>query len=601
MMELLARGQQDNQQWKRTLPRDAAVVVGRDAGSWSVPWEPWISRQHVELRLEDDHVHVRRLSEARNPILFRGEQLSSFSMRAEDCFVIGSTVFTLTSGTASGDSGRSDDEPLMRSFSISREELEHVPFRDAPHRLDVLGHLSKIIFSVTDESELFVQTANLLLEGIRKANVIAIVKVNRNGSSELQILHAEYRVTTGGAFQPSRRLSREAILNLNRSLVHIWNTQQKEKRKEPEMFTLRGDFDWAFCTPLRGAACDGLGIYVAGRLTEGSPDTILIPGQSNDLSEDVKFAELVATIVSALREMQALQHRQSVLSHFFSPSVLRILSTADPETALAPRETEVTVLFCDLRGFSRKVESSSESLSSILDRVSEALGVMSTCILNHKGAIADFLGDCAIGFWGWPLSQKDDVQQACAAALDIQSAFEKCAKQKDHPLFGFEVGVGIGTGRAVAGKIGSRDQAKVTVFGPVVNLASRLEGLTRLLRVPILLDETTAKVVTETLPGTKARCRPLARIKPYGLDSSLIVSELLQPSTETSLLTDQHLAHYRSALSAFLEGRWGDAYLQLHNVPPEDRGKDLLLSFILNHNHTPPPGWDGVIVMQSKN
>jgi adenylate cyclase len=94
---------------------------------------------------------------------------------------------------------------------------------------------------------------------------------------------------------------------------------------------------------------------VAGRLTEGSPDTILIPGQSNELSEDVKFAELVATIVSALIEMQALQHRQSVLSHFFSPSVLRILSTADPETALAPRETEVTVLFCDLRGFSRKV------------------------------------------------------------------------------------------------------------------------------------------------------------------------------------------------------------------------------------------------------
>lgn len=597
MIELLARGERDGQQWRRQLPIDQAVIVGRDAEDWSVAWEPLISRRHVELRVDENRVHVRRLEEAKNPLIFRGEKASTFSMQPGDCFVIGSTIFSISSGT---DSAGSDSEPIIQSFSISREELQHVPFRDAPHRLDVLGHLSRIIFSVVDESELFAQTVNLLLEGVRKANVIAIVKVDRKLAADVQLLHAEYRIAGGGAFQPSRRLSREAILHQNRSVVHVWTSQQGEQRGALEQFTLLGNFDWAFCTPLRGDASDGLGIYVAGRLTQGAPDTLLVPGQSNDLSEDVKFVELVATIVSALREMKALQHRQSVLSHFFSPSVLRVLSTADPETALQPRETEVTVLFCDLRGFSRKVEAASESLSAILARVSEALGVMSTCILNHKGTIADFLGDCAIGFWGWPLAQTDDIQQACAAALDIQAAFETFAKHADHSLYGFQVGVGIGSGRAVAGQIGSRDQTKVTVFGPVVNLASRLQGLTKLLRVPILLDETTAKVVSESMPADKARCRPLARIKPYGLESPLIVSELLPPAGGKSLLTDDHLAHYGSALAAFLDRRWSDAYVELHNVPPEDRGKDLLLSFILNHNHTPPPDWDGVIAMQSK-
>ena len=509
-LELIAQGEEGHQHWRRQIPANQVIVLGRDAEDWSVPWEPWISRHHAEIRRDNNQVHVRRLSQAKNPIIFRGEQGHSFTMRSGDCFVIGQTLFSLIDESGADDSGDLADSqhgPLMHAFSISKEELHQISFSDAPHRLNVLGHLSKIIFSITNESELFAQTINLLLEGIRKANAIALVKADGN---EIQVLHADYRVHSGGEFKPSRRLSREAILNVGRSVVHVWSGEQ-QSGESSERFTLLGNFDWAFCSPLRGEACQGLGIYVTGKLTDGSPNTILTTGKNNDLSEDVKFAELVSSIVSALREMQALQHRQSVLSHFFSPSVLRLLSAADPETALKPRETEVTVLFCDLRGFSRKVEMASESLSSILDRVSEALEIMSTCILKHKGAIADFLGDCAIGFWGWPLAQSDDVQQACAAALDIQSAFENFASQEDHPLYGFKVGVGVGTGRAVAGQIGSRDQAKVTVFGPVVNLASRLEGLTKLLRVPILLDETTAKVVVESMPPTVARCRALAR------------------------------------------------------------------------------------------
>ena len=594
MLELTARSQRDGQTWRRRLPANQVVVLGREAEDWSVPWEPWLSRRHVELRMEKGQVQVSRLPQARNPVMFRGRPADVFSLRSGDCFVIGQTIFTLTSKS---DSVNSDSEPIIHSYSLGHEELRQVAFRDAPHRLDVLGRLSKIIFSVSEESELYAQTINLLMEGIRKANLIAVVNINPDVPDEVSILHVDSRMTREGKFQPSRRLSQEAILQLKRSVVHIWANREQTSTEE---YTLVGNFDWAFCTPLQGETCKGLGIYVAGSLNETSPATIITKGVSNDLSEDVKFAELVATIVSALREMQTLQHRQSVLSHFFSPSVLRVLFAADPEQALQPRESDITVLFCDLRGFSRKIEIASENLPAILDRLSEALDVMSKCILSHKGAIADFLGDCAIGFWGWPLAQKNDVEQACVAALEIQSAFGRFAQQPNHPLYGFQVGVGIGTGRALAGQIGSRDQAKVTVMGPVVNLASRLEGLTKLLRVPILIDEPTAQVVTANMPATKARCRPLARIKPYGLETPLVVSELLAPISETSLLTEEHLTHYQSALENFLAGRWKDAYVELHHLPPEDRGKDLLLSFILKHNHTPPADWDGVVSMQSK-
>jgi class 3 adenylate cyclase len=67
------------------------------------------------------------------------------------------------------------------------------------------------------------------------------------------------------------------------------------------------------------------------------------------------------------------------------------------------------------------------------------------------------------------------------------------AQKNQHPLAGFQMGVGIATGRAIACKIGTADQVKLTVFGPIVNLASRLEGMTKILHAPILVDETTAE------------------------------------------------------------------------------------------------------------
>jgi adenylate cyclase len=240
--------------------------------------------------------------------------------------------------------------------------------------------------------------------------------------------------------------------------------------------------------------------------------------------------------------------------------VLRALGEAGPEEALRPREAEVTVLFCDLRGFSRKAEAS--ALLPVLERVSKALGVMTHNILDRKGVIADFLGDAALGFWGWPLEQPDKAEMASRAALGIRAAFEAFTTKPGHPLAEFRVGIGVATGPAVAGPIGTEAQAKVTVFGPIVNLASRLEGMTKLLRVPILLDEATRRRSASACPGG-GRCRRLARVRPYGLATPLIVSELLPPADE-SLLGDEHLVAYERALDAFLAGEREAAYESLH-------------------------------------
>src|SRR5260370_37012110 len=108
--------------------------------------------------------------------------------------------------------------------------------------------------------------------------------------------------------------------------------------------------------------------------------------------------------------------------------------------------------------------------------------------------------------------------------MGIRAHFEATVRQAGHSLAGFKIGIGIATGRAVAGKLGTSDQAKVGVFGPVVNLGSRLEGMTRILQTPILLDEATARLARQQVPSTLARFRRVAAVRPYGLDSGVIVT-----------------------------------------------------------------------------
>jgi adenylate cyclase len=363
---------------------------------------------------------------------------------------------------------------------------------------------------------------------------------------------------------------------------------------------MQGNLDWAFCVPVPGESCPGWGIYAAGRSTADLAASVTAPLTEGELADDLKFAELTADILGALRQVRKLQRDQARLSQFFSPAVQKILTASEPEAALRPTETDVTVMFCDLRGFSQTVEAEAKHLLEILERVSLALGVMTQNILDHQGAIADFLGDAALGFWGWPLADSDMARHACLAALGIRRYYERLADQPGNPLAGFRVGIGVATGRAVAGRIGPHEQAKVTVFGPVVNLASRLESMTKQLHVPILLDEATAQFVREKIPPDQARIRRLAKVRPYGLETPLVVSELLPPAGENAALTDADLANYEAALDAFLAGNWDQAFGLLHKVPPADQGKDILTGHIIAHNRTPPRGWDGVIPLAQK-
>ncbi len=601
MADLIAQGERLSQRWRRTLPEGDLVTLGRAAGYWAATWDPLISRRHAELVWNGSQLTVTQISGTRNPLFFRGRPCDRLTLRPGEHFVIGDTSFTLTVQRA--DVAVAVDVPMpVQQQAFSSQYLKEIAFRNPDHRLEILTRLPEVISGATDDSELCVRLVSMLLAGVQRTETAAVVTTDpgtagsgTDQAASITVLHWDQRRVAEDDFRPSKRLILEATRQ-GQSILHVW---QGTEPSAPQPFTARGNFDWAFCTPLTSPGSSEWALYLAGRF-HSDPSTSPTSSDPSDLREDVKFTELMATVASSLLEMRRLQRRQTALSQFFSPVVLNTLSVEDPELVLAPRQTEVSVLFCDLRGFSRESERSADNLLDLLDRVSEALGVMTYQILNEGGVVGDFQGDAAMGFWGWPIKSEDDVLKTCRAALAIRDKFESAARDSAGSLVGFNAGVGIATGQAVAGKIGTVDQAKVTVFGPVVNLASRLEGMTKVLHAPILLDEVTAQAVRRFVPTDIARVRRIARVCPYGLDAALEVSELLPPETSFPQLSDEHLVTCETALDAFLAGDWSTAYDLLRRMPTDDHVSDFLTVYIAQHNRSAPEDWDGAIRLSSK-
>jgi adenylate cyclase len=599
MADLIAQGTNTGTRWRRPLPPDQPFEVGREAPPWSVPWDEFISRRHARLLWRDGCLEVARLPNARNPVYFDGREATEFRVGAGGSFVIGKTTFTVAD-----ESLPVNDEAaqVIKKRTFTAQELKKARVSDAAHQIDVLARLPEVISGAADERELHLGLINLLLAGIDQAEAVALVSTEaRDGARPaVRVLAWDRRLATQGGVQPSSRLIQEAVRQQD-TVMHVWaggaNRPASTSESGLGSYTQDTGFDWAFCTPVRTEGSTAWGIYVAGGFGGRLASSVLEDKDTSGLLDDLKFTGLVASIWDALQQVNQLKHRQATLSQFFSPAVLGTLSTTDPEVALKPRKADVTVLFCDLRGFSR--ESEKRELLSLLEGVSRALGFMTQNILDHGGVIGDFHGDAAMGFWGWPIPHPDTVKHACLAALGVRAAFET-VQEGEAPVGDFHAGIGIASGTAVAGKIGTHNQVKVTVFGPVVNLASRLEGMTKILRVPILLDETTSRMVREQVPPEVARLRRLAVCRPYGLDTALMVSELLPPVARYPLLTDAHLADFEAAVDAFMAGDWPRAYELLLRLPPQDRGKDFLIAFIIQNNHRPPPGWDGVIPLSSK-
>lgn len=589
MLELMVNGPEPNQQWRREIPGNEVIRLGRAPRSgWAVPWDLLISREHCEITASDDRITVKRLEAARNPVYLNEVDTSEFTISVGQGFRIGQTMFQLVSvGLVDGNSGSQIEE-----HSFGPDQLKLFKFQNAEQRLDVLAKLPEAISATRTDEELAQAAIKVMLDAMPHARAAACVRlpVNATPESEPLMMRWDSRDDDIGRFSPSRRLLAVAI-ERGEGILHIW---QDTDDSNPA-FTVTGNLDWAFCIPFKGDHSRGWALYVSGQF--GAPGATAI--SETDLKGDLRFTELICDFVGSIRQVKTLQSQQAGLAQFFSPAVIEAVRTAGNQDILEPREKDITVLFCDVRGFSKKSEAAKDNLRDLLDRVSEALGVMTAGIIRYDGVIADFQGDAALGFWGWPSDNEEGPVAACRAAIHIHQAFRNAMNTPESPLCGFNVGIGISHGPAIAGRIGTTEQIKVGAFGPVVNMGARLETMSKQLRASMIIDEVTAGYIRK-LPDDDLRCRKLARVRPVGMSTDMTVYELLPPLSMDATITNESIDLYEKAVDALIDGRWRESLELLNGMPVDDRTKDFLMIYVATNNYEPPKDWDGVIHMTQK-
>ena len=238
--------------------------------------------------------------------------------------------------------------------------------------------------------------------------------------------------------------------------------------------------------------------HVAYSVVLACASLIVLASYSGDVAPHVELFVLAGYVVLGL--MMALTNRavgkmfhdlrqRDNLTRFLPRPVADRVIARGP-SALAPVEREVTVLFSDIRGFTGM----SEGLEprDLLMMLDDYFGRMSQIVKGHDGVVGKFIGDGMLAFWGVPDQLEDHAARAVKAARDMRVVLAELNRHREQDgKPAIKIGIGIHTGRVAAGMLGGELQAEYTVIGDAVNVASRIEGLTKDHAVDLLISETT--------------------------------------------------------------------------------------------------------------
>ena len=219
---------------------------------------------------------------------------------------------------------------------------------------------------------------------------------------------------------------------------------------------------------------------------------------------------------------------------------------------------------------------------------------MTKIILEYKGTVDKFIGDAIMAFWNAPLKEKDHPLLACESALaQIKSlkVFNKSIeKEKLSPLV---IGCGIHTGETIVGNFGSEDRFDYTALGDSVNVAARLEGLTKYYGVNIIISESTYSFIKD-----KLKCRKLDAVKVKGKKKPLIIYELCVEKT------DSFIKQFEKALELYFKTNFKEAMEEFEKVLDLKKGdfpSKMFIERCREYIKNPPEkNWDGVFEMKEK-
>ncbi len=319
---------------------------------------------------------------------------------------------------------------------------------------------------------------------------------------------------------------------------------------------------------------------------------------SESIIENIKaFAAEAGVIIhnAMLFKQVATMEREirSVFSKFVPQEIINDLVTRKRRTSmLAGEKRELTILFSDIRSFTTLSETNSpENVVSFLNRYLET---MCEIIIDHGGMVDKFIGDAILAIFGAPKSWPDNANRAVETALAMSKAVSEFdTKGITLPPEGLDIGIGIHMGDAIVGTIGSSTKFDYTVIGDAVNLASRLEGLSKVYHSRIIISDMVAKEL-KAKEGSGFQVREIEQVIVKGKGNTTLIHAVEDKSDK--VLSPAELDLYRKGLSMYQLKNWKTASRYFSDVlasKPEDSLASLYLARCEEFLKTPPPpSWD---------
>jgi adenylate cyclase len=512
VVELGRQGQEDGpfaQKWE--ADRCRLVIAHRD--------EPNISRKHALIEpVGEDRFRITNLSTSRPLHLADGRELRCQTTReltAPIIFMLGGKTLRVQPALSPAvllqslpEATRPPGSSVVPASLVVLSQSMAEP-NQAQRIVRWLRSVMDVLQSAASSSDFFERAAQAVVQlvGLDSGRVLLL----KQGEWQTQASQSRSSLAVESDWKPSRHV----LNSVCREKGTFW---ELPSAAEPAVSLM------AIQAVVAAPILDGNGtvigvLYGERRRDSGSP------GAKPITELEALLVELLASGVAAglarLEQEQAALAARVRFEQFFTPELSRYLE-ARPDL-LEGRDTEVTLLFCDIRGFSRISERIGPERT--IAWVGAVMGTLSDCVRAHAGVLVDYIGDELIAMWGAPEAQPDHAPLACRSALDMLGALPELNRQWQQVLGEpMDLGIGVNTGIAQVGNIGTQHKFKYGPLGSSVNLASRVQGATKHLKTRLLITG-----ATQARLGAEFDARRLCRVRVVNIQEPVDLYELPPP------------------------------------------------------------------------
>ncbi|MFH1984888.1 MAG: CHASE2 domain-containing protein [Pseudomonadota bacterium] len=304
------------------------------------------------------------------------------------------------------------------------------------------------------------------------------------------------------------------------------------------------------------------------------------------------------TAYKYLTESQQKKFIKDAFSTYMAPAVVKQLIDSPESLVLGGEEREITAFFSDVQGFT----SISESLTpaELVELLNEFLTEMTDVILAHEGTVDKFEGDAIIAFFGAPNVMENHAEVACMSCIDMQLRLEKLRRKwRSEGKPELHMRIGLASGLAVVGNMGSKNRMDYTMMGDTVNTAARLEGVNKVYGIYTLISDATRQAAGDIIVT-----REIDAINVVGKGLPITIYEILGYSGNTDAQLLQVADEYSLGLAAYRQRDWNRAIIHFNkalSIAPADGPSKTLLKRCNEFKQSPPtPDWNGAFAMTHK-